>query len=79
MYLATLYTRHFEFVALGDSEENARGLIEKAWKKHRKQTKAEWTWQDVRGDVGMTFIRQGDVLRDGLLMHSYNTPTGFTN
>lgn len=74
MYLATLHTGHFEFVALGDTEENARALMEKAWKKHQKQFEAEWDWEFMSDSVGVTFIRVGDILRDGWLMHSYDLP-----
>lgn len=75
MYLATLDTPNFEFIVLGDSKENALELMQKAWDKHREQTNADWDWQYVESGVFVTFIRQGDIIRNGELMHTYDIPS----
>lgn len=75
MYLATLDTPNFEFIVLGDSKENALELMQKAWNKHQEQTNASWDWNFIESSVFVTFIRQGDILRDKELMHTYDIPS----
>ncbi len=41
MYLATLETPNYDFIVLGDSEENAIELMQKAWNKHKEQTRTQ--------------------------------------
>lgn len=77
MYLATLDTPNFAFVVLEDTEKDALELMRKAWEKHQEQTDAEWDWDFISDSVWVTFVRCGDVLRDGELMHTYNTPNGW--
>ena len=78
MYLATLDTPNFEFLAVDDTREEALELMRKAWDKHREQTNAYWDWQDVEDSVFVTFIRQGDIIRNGELIHSYDSKQGWT-
>lgn len=78
MYLATLDTPNFEFIVLAGSEEHAIELMQKAWNKHQEQTNAYWDWQDVEDSVFLTFIRQGDIIRNGELIHSYDSKQGWT-
>lgn len=75
MYLATLDTPNYEFIVLGDSEEHAIELLQKAWNKHQEQTNADWDWQFIEDSVYVTFIRQGDIIRNGELMHTYDIPS----
>ena len=77
MYLATLKTRNFDFLVIDKDEESAKNLLRQAWNRHQEQTDAEWDWDFVSDSVFVTFIRCGDVLRDGELMHTYDTPNGW--
>ena len=73
MVLATMHTGHFEFIVLADTEENAIDLMKKAWDRHVER-EGGWEWAFVESSVFVTFIRQGDILRDGTLIHSYDVP-----
>lgn len=77
MYLATLKTRNFDFLVIDKDEASAKDLLRQAWNRHQEQTDAEWDWDFVSDSVFVTFIRCGDVLRDGELMHTYDTPNGW--
>jgi len=46
-YIAHLETQNFEFHAYAETPALARDLMEKAWKKHAKQTGAWLTWEEV--------------------------------
>ena len=74
MYLATLDTRHFSFVALDTTEEETLAQMQQAWIIHQEQTGATYEWEEIKEDVSLTFIRQGDVLRNYTLIHSYDKP-----
>lgn len=64
MWLARLDTAHFEFIALGRTEREARLAMRAAWGIHRRQTGAEWSWADIAEDVTYIAIEPGTALRD---------------
>ena len=77
MIIAHMDTGHFEFVALGETEDGARKAILKGWRKHRKAytrpgdrdcyltPTAEV--EDYYG-IGFTELKAGECARDGSLI-----------
>ena len=74
MYLATMHTGHFEFRAIGESEENARDLLRLAWERHTEDF-GGWDWEFIEDCVSVDFLRLGDVYRDSNLIRNMNTPS----
>lgn len=78
MYWANLETRNFSFNAFSDCEAEALELLREAWRLHREQSTHYdfwlYEWHDLEDSVGMQFVRVGDVLRDGEILISGNTP-----
>lgn len=68
MYLASLHNGHSELIVLGMDQDHALELLQAAW---QRESDEPWEW--VEYAVFSTFIRQGDILRDGELIHSYDT------
>ena len=64
LFVATMSTRHYDFMVIAESEEAARRAMAAAWDVHCDQTGAfrEAFTQD---DVNVTPITPGIVLRDG--------------
>lgn len=65
MHLARLDTRHFEFLALGNTRGEALTAMQCAWYDHKRQTGATYTWGDICEDVEVIAIEPGVALRDG--------------
>ena len=74
MFWAHLETRNFRFDAFGDRESEALDALKRTWQKHARQYEATFSWVDLKDDVSIVFIRQGDGLRDRDLITSANTP-----
>lgn len=77
MYLATLNAENYEFMTLASSPELAMQLLQAACYKHRDKFSYEYDWSEFEPNVFCTFIRQGDILRNGVLIHSYDTAAGW--
>jgi hypothetical protein len=66
IHKAELWTHHFHFEALGDSVENARGVLIKGLMLHGQEyrCKPEW-WSEYVDDITVTaFELNGTALRD---------------
>ena len=76
MYIARLETRHFSFTAYGDSEEEGKKLLRRAWARHCHQFPEARSWEELEleEDVYCLFVRCGDVYRDNDLITSYDKP-----
>lgn len=74
MWLGTIETTNWEFIALGDTEKEVKSIMRKAWAMHQNQTGAWLDWDELKDDLKIVFIRQGDVLRDFQLLHTYDKP-----
>jgi hypothetical protein len=67
MIIATLDTRHYSFVALGEDEAEAIGTLREGWKKHKKATDAG-PWEDFSDGVVCVDLEPGQCARDGSLL-----------
>ena len=65
MWIATLETRHFSFMAAGNTEEHVRDVLRLAWKKHARETGATYTADEMIDDARIQRIEAGSCLRDG--------------
>lgn len=63
-YWAHLATSSFTFDAFGATKAEALAALQRGWEKHRKQTGATWTWEDIGIDVGVIAVTPGACLRD---------------
>jgi hypothetical protein len=64
MYLATLQTTNFEFVALADSVDKAVQLIREQWEYHISDCPSCYGWHIVDDSVNVRPISLNDVLGD---------------
>jgi hypothetical protein len=68
MILAAVSTRSYDFTALGNSVPHAEDILMSAWSRHAAATGADPNMMRdmIRdGDVTMTPVSVGTVLRDG--------------
>jgi hypothetical protein len=66
MIVATLDTRHFSFVALGETERDALIAIRRGWNAHRKLTRGHaGPWSEFADSVRFIEIAPGQCSRDG--------------
>jgi hypothetical protein len=65
MWLATLDTANFRFMAVGDTEAGAREVMREAWNKHREEYRAAWKFEDVADEVEVIELIPGMATRDG--------------
>ena len=70
MIIAQLETRNFSFLSLGNTEDEAKTAMRKAWQAHKKQTGATYTWSNLEEDVSYETLEAGQALRDGWLIVS---------
>jgi hypothetical protein len=61
IFKAELQTRNFTFEAYASTEEEAKNLIAKHWKKHVKRTGATYTWEELEEDVYVSPIVLGQT------------------
>jgi len=74
MYLATLETPNFEFLAVGDTREEALAAMRKGWQNHIQGCDTCWKWEEIEQDIFVRFTRTGDFWRDGTLTLSSDKP-----
>jgi|TARA_Y100000296_G_C5164734_1_gene253911 hypothetical protein len=65
MFIATLETRHFSFIAAGDTEEQAIAALRAGWEEHARQTDATFTADQMVSDARINEVSSGQCLRDG--------------
>lgn len=63
LYLGVYDTPHYDFAALGTSEDDVRSIMAKSWINHAKQTGADPEYFNGE-DVNVTPIKVGDSIRD---------------
>jgi hypothetical protein len=64
VYFGQLKTSNFEFIICGDSEAQVQQLAKDAWEKHRKDTGARWTWEDVEDSLYILKMITGQVQKN---------------
>ncbi len=64
LHIAILTTAYYEFMAGGNTVDQARATLRHAWDVHAAQTGATYTWDDVSDDVTVVTLRAGEALRD---------------
>ena len=64
MHIAELETRHFSFIAAGNTDQAARDALMEGWRKHCTQTGAASDYIG-RDNIAVTELNNGDCLRDG--------------
>lgn len=79
MYLATLTAGNCEFLAVGNSLADAVENLKRVWQKRLDDGLTAYGWEFVHEDVFVRFVRSGDVLVDGTLIHSYDTAANYNN
>lgn len=67
MFIGILETRHWSFMACGDSDEDVRKLMLRAWAKHCRETGASPDYM-VIDDVMVYEIEPGQVYRDDTMV-----------
>lgn len=65
MYVATLTTPAYSFLTGGETADDARATMRRAWDRHADLTGATWTFDDVADDVQVLPISPGAAFRDG--------------
>lgn len=65
VYLATAYTRNFDFKAVGSSEQSARDALMSGLSKHAVQYQLEPEWWKEAADINCDPIILGETYRDG--------------
>jgi hypothetical protein len=69
MFIAILETRHWSFMAAGDTEKKARNGMRAGWTQHRAGCEMSGGWcapfEDFEDGVNVVEISVGDFLRDG--------------
>lgn len=63
--MATLDTGHYSFMAAGQSDQDAREHLRRAWEHHAALTGASYTWAYLAEDVNVLVLTSGTTLRDG--------------
>ena len=63
MFIATVETRHFSFIALGQTKEQAQATMMRGWKKHCKESGADLD-HVKEDDIAIAECRPGQCLRD---------------
>lgn len=66
--LAILSTGHFDFAALGRDRRHAETVMRAAWRKHKQQTDAVMSWDEVSEDINYHDLALGEALRDGSVL-----------
>ena len=64
VFVATVATIHFDFMAIGASRDEAVGALLDAWYEHAKQTGADSTYLTA-DDINVVDGQCGQAFRDG--------------
>jgi len=64
VFVATVATIHFDFMAIGASRDEAVGALLDAWREHARQTGADPTYVTAE-DVNVASGQYGQAFRDG--------------
>lgn len=70
MFVATLDTRNFSFIAFGRTFAEANEMMCRGWGEHMAQTGATMKWRDVCDDVIIREVQPGQCWRDDYLLHT---------
>jgi hypothetical protein len=65
IWIAAIDTRHWAFMAVGRTEDEAMLALEMGWEIHCLETGATIPWDELQEDVGVRRVRCGDCLRNG--------------
>ena len=65
MHLAMIDTANFSFVAAGSTADHAKRVLAAAWRKHKRQTGATLSVDEILEDCNVVEIVMGDAVRDG--------------
>jgi aminoglycoside N3'-acetyltransferase len=69
-WLATLATRHFDFEAVGVTEDAAREALAAGLAHHAEQHSLDQNWTfDMLNDANVRLLALGACYRDGTLIH----------
>ena len=63
MHIATVETRHFSFIALGETEEQAKKVLMQGWAVHCEETGASKHYI-TDDDINVTELDVGQCARD---------------
>lgn len=69
VYVATLETSHFSFLAVGKSAGEAKKSLHRGWFRHKQATGAALRWIDIRDDVNVQALELGSCSRDGSVIY----------
>jgi len=64
VFVATVATTHFDFMAIGASRDQAIGALLDAWRAHAQQTGADPTYVTAE-DINVAHGQCGQAFRDG--------------
>ena len=66
VFLAELITTHFDFQAIGATEEEARQALERGWQGHRREYSHAHVspFSDFAEEVRVTEMKIGEAYRD---------------
>lgn len=68
LWIATVSTTHFDFMAAGRSDEDARDALMRGWEEHCRQAEEDGRYVDRshvgRDDVNVDHVWAGACLRD---------------
>lgn len=65
LYVATMDTGRFKFMAAGTTEVEVMEVMRKAWAEHVRVTGASYEWEDVAEAMEIHAMTPGMALRDG--------------
>lgn len=68
VFVATLETRHFSFMAVGRTEAEAREAMRQGWDMHREELEGVDPFSVFEDGVNVTELRAGQCARDGSLI-----------
>ena len=73
MWIAAVDTRHWAFMALGNTKAEALLALAMGWELHCLETGATIPWEELKEDASARRITPGDCLRNGeSMMDSYH-------
>lgn len=71
VFVATLETRSFSFMALGRTENEARAAMAEGWDAHRQELDGVDPWSVFEDGVNVTELSPGLCARDGSVINPH--------
>lgn len=68
MVVATLNSGHFNWIALGNTNDEALDALIDAWERHQKEYNGAVSFSEFRDDVMFQELQPGQCSRDGWIM-----------